>query len=160
MPDRNPAGVVYGVIMIGALLAAESGLHDGYPDTVASAVITLGIYWLARAYSGVLGRRLSNQEHLTAGAFARALAHDWAIVRGATIPLLTLLVAWVAGATQTTGVTAAVWAAIASLIAFELLAGLRSRAGRSSIGLSEIALEGGIGIAIGLALLALKSLAH
>jgi len=55
----------------------------------------------------------------------------------------------------TTGVTAAVWAAIASLIAFELLAGLRSHATSS-----ELALEGGIGIVMGLAMLALKSLAH
>lgn len=141
--------------MIGALLAAESGLHDDYPETVASAVIALGIYWLARSYASVLGRRLSHQEHLTPGALARALAHDWAVVRGASVPLLTLLVAWVAGATQTTAVNAAVWAAIASLIVFELLAGLRSRATPS-----ELALEGGIGVAIGLAILALKSLAH
>ncbi len=141
--------------MIGALLAAESGLHDDYPETVASAVITLGVYWLARSYSGVLGRRLSMREHLTAGVFARALAHDWAIIRGATIPLFTLLVAWAAGATQATGVTAAVWAAIVSLIAFELLAGWRSHATSR-----ELVLEGCIGVLMGLAILALKSLAH
>jgi len=155
VPEANPAGVVYGVIMIGALLAAESGLHDDYPETVASAVIALGVYWLARSYASVLGRRLSHQEHLTGGALARALAHDWSVVRGASIPLLTLLVAWVAGATQTTAVNAAVWAAVVSLIAFELLAGLRSRATPR-----ELALEGGVGMAMGLAILALKSLAH
>ncbi len=140
--------------MIGALLAAESGLHDDYPETVASAVIALGIYWLARSYASVLGRRLSHHEHLTAGGLARALAHDWAIVRGATIPLLTLLIAWAAGAPQTTGISAAVWASVVCLIVFELLAGLRSR---STPG--ELVLEGAIGIAMGLAMLALKVLA-
>jgi hypothetical protein len=69
--------------------------------------------------------------------------------------LFTLLIAWAAGASETTGVNAAVWAAVASLIAFELLAGLRAESSPR-----EFALEGGVGVAMGLAILALKSLAH
>ncbi len=153
--EQNPAGVVYGTILIGALIAAESGVHDGYPDKVGSTVLALGIYWLAHSYSIVLGRRLSREEHLTAGALARALGHEWSIVRGACIPLLTLLVCWVVGADETTAVNLAVWAAVASLIAFELLAGLRSEATPR-----ELALEGSVGVTMGLAILALKSLAH
>jgi hypothetical protein len=152
---ENPERAVYGVILIGALIAAESGVHDGYPERVGSTVLALGIYWLAHAYSTVLGRRLSHQERLSAGALARALRQEWTIVRGASIPLLTLVVAWAAGASQTTAVNAAVWAAIASLIAFELLAGLRSQATPR-----EIALESAFGITMGLGMLALKSLAH
>jgi hypothetical protein len=41
--------VVYGVILVGALLAAESGVHETYLDTVLSAVIATAIYWLAHA---------------------------------------------------------------------------------------------------------------
>lgn len=152
---ENPERVVYGVILIGALIAAESGIHDGYADMVGSTVLALGIYWLAHAYSTVLGRRLTHQEHLTVGSVARALVQEGAIVRGGAIPLLALVVAWVAGASQTTAVNAAVWAAIASLIAFELLAGLRSQATPR-----ELTLEGVFGISMGLAMLALKYLAH
>lgn len=152
---ENPERAVYGVILIGALIAAESGVHDGYLEKVGSTMLALGIYWLAHAYASVLGQRLSHQEHLTVGALARALMQEWAIVRGGSIPLFTLIVGWVAGASQTTAVNAAVWAAIASLIAFELLAGLRSQATSR-----ELALEGVFGIAMGLAMLALKSLAH
>ena len=47
-----------GVIVIGALLAAESGLHETYLDTFASGGIAAALYWLAHAYSDVLGRRL------------------------------------------------------------------------------------------------------
>ncbi len=130
-------------------------MHDGYPDLIGSTALVLGIYWLAHSYSTVLGRRLSHQEHLTPGALARALGHDWSIVRGALIPLLALLVAWAAGASEATGVNAAVWAAIASLVVFELLAGLR--AGSTP---REFAFEGGVGVVMGLAILALKSLAH
>ena len=152
---QNPAGVVYGTILIGALIAAESGVHDGYPDLIGSTALVLGIYWLAHSYSTILGRRLSHQEHLTVGALARALGHDWSIVRGASVPLLTLLLAWAVGASETTGVNAAVWAAIASLVVFELLAGLRAGSTRR-----EFALEGGMGVVMGLAIFALKSLAH
>jgi hypothetical protein len=153
--EQNPAGVVYGTILVGAVIAAESGVHDGYPDKVGSTVLTLGIYWLAHSYSTVLGRRLSKQEHLTAGALARALGHDWSIIRGACIPLLTLLVAWAAGASETTAVDAAVWAAIASLVLFELLA-----VRRTGTTPRELALEGGFGVVMALAIFALKSLAH
>ena len=100
------------------------------------------------------GRRLSREEHLTAGALARALGHEWSIVRGACIPLLTLLVAWVVGATKPQP-QLAVWAAVVSLIVFELLAGLRSGSTPR-----EFALEGSVGVTMGLAIFALKSLAH
>ncbi len=130
-------------------------MHDGYPELIGSTALALGIYWLAHSYSTVLGRRLSHEEHLTAGALVRALGHDWSIVRGASVPLLALLVAWAAGASQTTGVDVAVWSAIVSLVVFELLAGLR--AGSTP---KEFTLEGGVGVAMGLAILALKSLAH
>ncbi len=150
-----PERVVYGTILIGALIAAESGVHDSYLDKVASTVLALAIYWLAHSYSTVLGRRIATRKRLSLGALSRAMAHDWGIVRGACIPLLTLVVCWIAGASQTTAVNAAVWAAVATLIAFELLAGLRSGSTPK-----EFAFEGSVGIAMGVAILALKSLAH
>lgn len=155
MPEENPSGVVYGIIVIGALLAAESGRHETYLDTIASAVIAAALYWLAHSYATVLGRRLSAHEPLTAGALRRALAHDWALIRGAAVPLLVLALAWAAGAAQATAVTAALWSVIASLIAFELIAGIRSRATPS-----ELVLQGCVGVTMGLGILALKIILH
>jgi hypothetical protein len=152
---ENPGGVVYGVIVIGALLAAESGQHESYVDTVASAVIALGLYWLAHAYASLLGRRLSTRERLTASTLARAVAYDWPIVKGAAIPVLTLLVAWASGAALETAVNVALGCAVASVIAFEVAAGIRSHATRS-----ELALELGVGVTIGLAIVALKVVLH
>jgi hypothetical protein len=151
---QNPAGVVYGVILIGALMAAEAGLHDGYPETAASAAIGVAIYWLAHAYSTILGERLVGREQLNPRGLARALGQDWAIVRGAVVPLVALLIAWLAGASQSTGATVSVWAAIACLVLLELLAGFSARAGRG-----ERLLEVSIGIVMGIAILALKMLA-
>jgi hypothetical protein len=98
---------------------------------------------------------LTKHERLTARTLSRVLIHDWAIVRGAAIPLLVLLLAWGAGATQETAVTAALWCAVGSVIAFELAAGIRSQATRS-----ELALELGVGMAMGAAIIALKVLLH
>jgi hypothetical protein len=49
--------MVYGVIVTGALLAAESGRKETYAGTFASAVIAACLYWVAHAYATVLGRR-------------------------------------------------------------------------------------------------------
>jgi hypothetical protein len=155
MPGENPSGVVYGVIVIGALLSAESGRHETYLDTVASAAIAAALYWLAHAYATVLGRRLRGRERLTSGSLWRALVHDWALIRGAAIPLLVLLIAWATGAAQETAVSAALWSAVASLVAFELMAGIRSRARPG-----ELALEVGVGVVLGIGMLALRIVLH
>lgn len=152
---RDPGGVVYGIIVIAALLAAESGEHDSYLATVASAALATALYWLAHSYAQALGSRLRSQERLTAARLGRALAHDLSIVRGAAVPLAALLAAWAAGASQQTGVTVALWGAIASLIAFELAASARAGAGAR-----ELLLDAGVGASMGVAIVLLKVLVH
>ena len=143
------------MIVVGALLAAESGFHETYLDTFVSALLAAGLIWLAHSYASVLGRRLVNQERLTAAALAHALADDWALIRGAAVPLLALLCGWLAGAGQQQAVTAALWTAVACLVAFELLAGLRSHASAA-----ELVLETAVGATMGLAILLLKVVLH
>ncbi len=155
VPAENPSGVVYGIIVIGALLAAESGRHESYLDTVASAAIAAALYWFAHAYANVLGRRLTRHERLSVGGLARALGRDWAIVEGAALPLAALTIGWITGAAQQTAVTAALWSAVASLVVLELIAGVRSHASAR-----ELALQGCAGAAMGIAILALKIVLH
>lgn len=146
---------MYGIIVIGALLAAESGRHESYLDTVASALIATALYWLAHTYATALGQRLEHHERLTAGTLLRSLGHDLSLVRGALIPLLALLLTCAAGASQQTAVTVALWSVVVSLVAFELLAGLRARASAS-----ELVLEASVGATMGLAVVALKIVLH
>jgi hypothetical protein len=155
VPVENPAGAVYGLLAIGALLAAESGRHETYLDTVLSAAIAACVYWLLHAYATVLGRRLSSEERLSARALMSALAHDRALLRGAAIPISVLLLAWAGGAAQRTAVSLALWSAVASLVTFELLAGVRARASAR-----ELMLEAAVGLALGLAVLSLKIVLH
>ncbi len=155
VPAENASGVVYGIIVIGALLAAESGRHETYLDTVLSTVIAAALYWLAHAYSNMLGARLERQERLSATGLAQAIAHDRAIMCGAALPLLALLIGWVASAPLNSAVTAALWTAIASLIAFELFAGIRARATAR-----ELALDVSVSAAMGVGILLLKIVLH
>jgi hypothetical protein len=153
LPAGNAAGVVYGVITVGALMAAESGRHESYVDSISSALIATLLYWLAHAYADLLGRRLATGERLTATTLGRALAHDWAIVRGAALPLAALVIAWAVGAGREAGVTAALRTAVVTVVVFELVAGLRAKPTRG-----ELLLKAVIGVTMGLAILAMKGI--
>jgi hypothetical protein len=141
--------------MMGALLAAESGRKETYAETFASALIAAGLYWMAHAYATVLGRRVTTREPLTPRALTRGLLHDWALVRGAAIPLLALLVAWATGSSQQTAVDVALYTVVASLIGFEVLAGLLTQSTRA-----ELVVEVGVGVTMGLGVLALQIVLH
>jgi hypothetical protein len=155
VPEENQSGAIYGIVAIAALLAAESGRHETYLDTIASAAIAAALYWFAHAYAELLGHRLAVEERLTVGALAHALAQQWPIVRGAALPLAVLAIGWATGVALQSAVTAALWAAIASLVALELIAGVRARASAR-----ELVLEGCAGAAMGVAILALKIVLH
>jgi hypothetical protein len=155
LPGTNPAGAIYGMVAIGALLAAESGLRDTYLETLASALIALALYWLAHAYADMLGQRLEKRAQLTAAGLGRNLLHDWAIMRGGAIPLFVLLACWAVGISQETAVTIDLWVTAGNLLAYELLAGLRARSRPA-----ELLLEGCVGAAMGVGILALRVILH
>lgn len=151
--SKANAATVYGLVSVGILLAVESDHGETYPDALGSVALALAIYWLSHAYADALGEQMREQGRLTSAILRRALVDDWAIVRGATLPLLVLLLAWAFGAGSRTGLDAALWSAIASLVALELLAARRAGAhGRA------VFFEGLIAGAIGLAIIALKVL--
>ena len=155
VPPENPGGVVYGTIVIAAVLAVETGRHESYPEAVAATLLAAAPFWLAHAYATALGRRIAQRESLTLASLGRALAYDWAIVRGAALPLLVLAIAWLVGLSVDAALTGALWSSIAALIAFELIAGARSQATGA-----EAVLEVGVGVVIALAILALKIVTH
>ncbi len=155
VPAENPEGAIYGLIVIGALLAGEFGRHESYLDTLGAALISAALYWLAHAYAGLLGGRLLKGGRLTVRVLLEALAHDLAVIRGALIPLAALFLAALAGASQETAVTIAIWSVVSSLVGFELLAGLRAKAAPR-----ELLLELSVGAAMGVAVLGLKIILH
>jgi hypothetical protein len=155
VPAENPADAVYGLLAVGALLAAESGRHESFLDTELSAFVAAWLYWLLHAYSSLLGGRLARSEPLTPGALLHALRRHSALLSGAAVPIGLVAVGWALGAAQETAVTIALWGTIACLVLFELLAGVRSRAAPR-----ELVLQVTVGAAMGLAILALKAILH
>jgi hypothetical protein len=155
LPEKNPARLVYGVLAIGAVLAAESGSHESYIDTAGSAVIAILLFWLAHAYADVLGHRLQTHTRLNIAILGQALRDEAAILTGAVPALLAVLLCWIFGVVLATGVEAALWTTVASLLAFELLAGIRARATPR-----ELVFEAGVGVTMGLAVIALKVVLH
>ena len=144
------------MLAIGAVLAAESGSHENYLDTAGSAMIAILLYWLAHAYADVLGHTACSRTRVCSIAvLGRALRDEAAILIGAVLPLLALLLCWAFGVALASGVEAALWTTVASLIAFELIAGIRARSTPR-----ELAFEVGVGATMGLAIIALKVVLH
>jgi hypothetical protein len=78
--------------------------------------------------------------------------YELPILEGALVPFLVLIVAWAVGLPVGRGVTVALWAAVASIVVLEVLAGWRSRRGPL-----DIVIQAGVGAAMGLAVIAPSS---
>lgn len=125
-PEENPAGVVYGTIAVGTVLAAESARRDTFPDTIGATVLVLLLYWMAHTYAGVTGDRLKTRESLSWPGLWRSFVHEAAIAKGAALPVAVLLVLWTTPVTLNTAVLVAVWTSAASLVFYEVVAAFRS----------------------------------
>ena len=138
---------------MGALLAAESGHPETFKEAVASGLTGAVVFWLLHAYASALGRRVARQERLTMRVLVQSLAEEWSIIPGAAIPLLTLVVAGLAGATLESAVNIAIWASVACIIALEVGAGIHAGARGT-----ELVLDAAVGAVLGGAVLALKAM--
>jgi hypothetical protein len=115
----------------------------------------LVLYWVAHSYAEFAGHRLTSAGRLTLAGIARAMLHEVSLLAGASVPLIPLLVWWVAGGQLANAVTAAVWTSALTIAMIELIAGLRARlSGRDLLG--QVAL----GALLGLLVIALKIVLH
>lgn len=149
----NSGGLVYGMIAVAAMLAAESARRETYVKTLLAVSITLLLYWFARAYSEFTGDRLDTGEPFSFAGLARSARHEAPVLIGAGGPVLVLLIWWLAGAGLSSAVAAAVWAAAAMIVLIEVVVGVRSHlSGR------ELAVQTGFGVLLGLLVVALRVL--
>ena len=83
----------------------------------------------------------------------RSLAEEWTIIPGAAIPLLTIVIAGLAGASLEKAVTVGIWASVASIIVLEIGAGINAGARGT-----ELVLDAAVGAVLGGSILALKAI--
>lgn len=151
----NFRAAIFGLITVGALMAADSARHATYGKTVGAVVIALILYWIAHSYAEFASRRLQQREPLALAGLAQATLHELPLLSGAALPLLAILVSWVAGASLGSAIDAAVWTVAGGIVVVEIASGLRARlSGR------ELLLQSAIGAGLGLLVLALHSELH
>jgi hypothetical protein len=98
-PSRRHAAGIYGTIITAAVLAAAGDHLPALPLAV-SILITLLVYWVAEEYAGLLGEQLEAGQ-VPAWADIRAgLAGTWPMVTASYIPLLSLVLARLLGASS------------------------------------------------------------
>lgn len=151
----NLGSAVYGLIIVSALLAAESAARETYAETVVAVVLALVVSWLAHAYSEFVYRRAESRERVTRAGLRRMLRRELPILVGAAPPLLAVLIAWLAGAALGTAITIALWTSVVTILATEVTVGLQAKlSGR------ELVIQALVGTALGLLILALKLVLH
>jgi len=151
----NPGGLVYGTILVAALLSAESAKVETYLDTLAGVALTEVIYWLALSYSEFAGHRVDEGLPFTISGFWRSAQHELAVSEGAMVPVLVLVGCWIAGVQLHNGIRFAIWGSAAVIVLAEVAIGIRSdQHGR------ELAVSAALGVVFGLAVISLRLILH
>ena len=143
-PEVNPQAVIYGIVIVGSVVAAESVQpSSGWRDVIATTVVLL-VYWLVHTYAAIMGERFGAPEPISFKAVRATMAHEWGIMRGASLPILamamTALLDWSALRVAEVGMVAAV----VSLTLVTILGGIRA-----GMRLPSIILQGLVGAMFG-----------
>ena len=146
-PDSSwsvpPASGIYGLVVAGSVLAAVGSDLPTGPLALA-VFVTLVVYWLAEEYAELVEH--ASTGHLPSWGQARtALRAKWPLVGASYIPVVTLLVARLLGATPSTAALVALIVIVALLIVYGWRAG--RAAGLRGLPLAVLTmLAGGLGV--------------
>ena len=118
-----------------------------------SVVVTLLVYWLAEEYAEVLGQQVQGGRLPSRASIWEALTATWPMVTASYAPLLALVLAKVAGASDLTAANVGLAAAIVLLTVHGWLAGRAAQLRRWQLFVAT-----SIAAALGLLMIALKDL--
>jgi hypothetical protein len=152
---ENPGGLVYGTILVAALLSAEAAKVETYWETLAGVAVTELIYWLALSYSEFAGDRVVDEQPFTFGGFWVSAKHEFAVSEGALVPVLILVGCWIGGVGLHNGIRFAIWSSAVVIVVAEVVIGIRSNQhGR------ELAISAALGVVFGLMVISLRLILH
>jgi hypothetical protein len=151
---RRRAAGIYGTIVTAAVIAA-AGTQLGTAALAVTIVVTLVIYWLAEEYAELLGEQAHGGRLPSATSVRTALAAGWPMVSASYLPVVTLVLARVIGASLY------VSALIALIVTIILLVLHAHAAGRAAglTGKRLVAVTSMAGL-LGLTMVALKTFLH
>jgi hypothetical protein len=111
--QRRAAGI-YGAIVTAAILDTAGG-HVSTAVLVVSVVVTLLVYWIAEEYAEVVGEQVEGGPLPSRASVRRALTSTWPMVSASYAPLLALVLARLAGASDLTAANVGLVAAVVLL---------------------------------------------
>jgi hypothetical protein len=117
---------VYGSFLVASVVGVAFEAGESARAMTASTFGSMVIFWLAHAWSEVVGERI------TAGnAFRSRQAHviarrEWPLVEAAVLPTFLLALAWIGVWSRETGAVLALAAAIVQITGWGIIAGRRS----------------------------------
>jgi hypothetical protein len=151
----NLGSAIFGLITMGALIAAESALAETYAETVGAVALSALMYWLVHSYAELAESRVNEGQRLTFGGLTGAMRHEVTVLLGAGVPLIALVLCWVVGATLSTALTVALVSVAAAIVVIEALAGIWAGVrGR------ELVFHVAVGATMGLLVLVLHVVLH
>ena len=151
----TPAPFVYGALIIGAVLDAESQKQETVTETIVGVVITIILLWLAHTYAQITGERLEQGRHLSPKLIGNKMVHELPILTGAGLPLLAVMIASAAGAKLDTALSAGTWTAAVTIVAANVIAGVRGK-----LSGADLVFQTAVGAFLGLGILVLKLIYH
>jgi hypothetical protein len=147
---RRRASGIYGTVITAAILVAAGGHLLTLPLAV-SIVVTLLVYWVAEEYAELLGEQLASGRLPTWPHVRAALAASWPMVSASYVPLLSLVLARLLGASPAATANVGLVVAIVLLTIYAWSAGRAARLrGRQLFLITSIA------AALGLLMITLK----
>jgi hypothetical protein len=149
---RRRAAGIYGAIVTAAILDTAGG-HVSTTALVISVVVTLLVYWLAEEYAEVLGEQAGGGRLPSRASISGALTSTWPMVTASYLPLLALVLAHLAGASDLTAANVGLAAAIVLLTVHGWLAGRAAK-----LHSWQLFFATSIAAALGLVMIALKDL--
>jgi hypothetical protein len=118
---------VYGSILAAALVGAMFEDSAAPRSMTLSLVASIVIFWLAHAWSEVIGERVAVGRLFDPARIRALAAHEWPLVESGMLPALALALAWVGLYSRDIGVTLALVVCILHLVGWGVLAGHRTQ---------------------------------
>lgn len=149
------AAAIYGLITVGALLAAERARQETYAKTILAVILTLLMYWLAHSYAEFTSARLKENKPISARELGRTMLDQTPLLLGACLPLVALVITWAVGGSLSSAVSAAIWTSTGGVILIEVVAGLRA-----DLSGGALLLQAGVGAVLGVMIALVRVVLH
>ena len=111
----NPAGLLYGAIITGAVMSATANHVPSTGRVVGAAIFVLVVYWLADVYVRAFSDQFIHAGSPLPRRMADAVRHESRVLLGGVPALVVVLVATLLGADTALAVNLALWLTVVEL---------------------------------------------